>query len=556
MKRRDWLSASTAGALSLGLAGCLRPAAPLDGGFEGASFERGHLLREKPQRWPAPAVSRRVSALVLGGGIAGLAAARALRQGGVDDLAVLEMADQPGGNSRGRELGGLACPTGAHYLPVPGDDAREVQDLLEELGLRRREAGRWVYDEQALCHSPQERLYQHGEWHEGLLPSQDLSPAALAQYQRFASLVAQEQKQQRYTLPLSRQTLSPGQLALDTQTFAHWLNQQGLNDAGLRWYLDYCCRDDYGAGAEQVSAWAGLHYFASRHGFQAPGSDAAAQAAESSVLTWPEGNGWLVDRLAAPLQGSHRGGPLYTGRLVLRIEDQRHAVAVDVWDVAQQRVERWLAAHCVVALPVPVAARVQTAAPDWLQATTLRWQHAAWVVGNLQLAAPLADRPGAAPAWDNVAYGSAGLGYVNAAHQRLDPRPGPTVLTFYSALGTAAAARRDLLTQPWTHWRDLLLKDYLVPHPDLFDTAQRFSVTRHGHAMAVPVPGTLAHLSRLPGGGAHRGRAPSVPAVLAEGRLSWAHSDWSGYSVFEEAFTRGHDAGRAVAQQLRGRLPA
>ena len=46
-------------------------------------------------------------------------------------------------------------------------------------------------------------------------------------------------------------------------------------DPQLRWYLDYCCRDDYGAGMAQVSAWAGIHYFASRHGFHAPGDDDA-----------------------------------------------------------------------------------------------------------------------------------------------------------------------------------------------------------------------------------------------------------------------------------------
>jgi len=27
------------------------------------------------------------------------------------------------------------------------------------------------------------------------------------------------------------------------------------------------------------------------------------------------------------------------------------------------------------------------------------------------------------------------------------------------------------------------------------------------------------------------------------GRLAFAHADWSGYSIFEEAFTRGHFAG-------------
>jgi len=217
-----------------------------------------------------------------------------------------------------------------------------------------------------------------------------------------------------------------------------------------------------------------------------------------------------------------------------------------------------------VALPVHVAARVVVTAPDWLQSTALRWQHAAWVVGNLLLDQPLIDRPGAAPAWDNVIYGSSGLGYVNAAHQRLDPRPGPTVLTFYRALGAAKPARKALLEQPWTHWRGQMLDEFLGPHPDLLSHAREFSLSRHGHAMAVPVPGVLAHLSRLPLAAAaqavpglrQRRTGVGVPAALAQGRVSYAHSDWSGYSVFEEAFTRGHDAGLLAVQQLRGRTPS
>ena len=38
-----------------------------------------------------------------------------------------------------------------------------------------------------------------------------------------------------------------------------------------------------------------------------------------------------------------------------------------------------------------------------------------------------------------------------------------------------------------------------------------------------------------------------LAASPATARLLFAHSDWSGYSVFEEAFTRGHAAGWAAA---------
>ena len=296
-----------------------------------------------------------------------------------------------------------------------------------------------------------------------------------------------------------------------------------------------------------VSAWAGLHYFASRHGFHAPG-EAGGEA--EPVLTWPEGNAWLTQRLAAPC-----GERIHAGRTVLRIEAQKHGVAVDALDHASGRVERWLAERCVVALPVFVAVRVLQNAPDFVRQAAQRLVYAPWLVANLRLRAPLRDRPGAPPSWDNVLYGSAGLGYVDASHQSLNPRRGPTVLTWYLPLGdNAAAARRALLDKPWTHWRDQVLAELSVPHPDLREHVARIDITRYGHAMSIPTPGVLGFLSRiglqpLRGNGrqlSNGERFGWIPTPTTA-RLAFAHSDWSGYSVFEEAFTRGHLAGAAIA---------
>jgi len=116
-------------------------------------------------------------------------------------------------------------------------------------------------------------------------------------------------------------TWTAAHAALDTLTFAAWLDAQALTDPQLRWYLDYCCRDDYGATAAEVSAWAGLHYFASRHGFHPPGDEAAEREA---VLTWPEGNALLTRRMAGELAGR-----IHSGRTVLRVQTkQKHQVEV------------------------------------------------------------------------------------------------------------------------------------------------------------------------------------------------------------------------------------
>ena len=524
LSRRAFLGSS-----ALPLIGCA-PERVIVGGFNGASPDRGHLLRKRPSS-TTPPIPRRCDVLIAGGGIAGLSAARVLRQAGVEDFALLELEDAAGGNSRAGRVGGIACPLGAHYLPVPGDEAGEVRDYLEELGIAKRAAGRWTYDERHLVHSPQERLFFNGRWQEGLLPVQGVSARTLEQYRLFSKRVAQAQRRARFTLP-ARGPVAASHRALDAITFLSWLDRAGLADEHLRWYLDYCCRDDYGAGIATVSAWAGLHYFASRHGFQAPGEEGE----RDQVLTWPEGNGWLASRLAQPL-----GERLQPGRVVLSIAPLRQGVEVLAWDVAGQRVERWEAGQCIMALPLFIAARVMGTPPRALADAAPRLRYAPWVVANVHIDRPLHDRPGAPPSWDNVLYGAQGLGYVNAGHQNVNPLPEPTVLTWYRSLGDQAGGREQLLARNWESWRDEVLDELSVPHPDLRARTLRVEVARYGHAMAVPVPGMRASTAlaalRRPQPGMWR-------------RLHFAHGDLSGYSIFEEAFTHGYRAGQAVLAAL------
>ena len=538
-------------AATVSLSACQAPRdelAKITGGFAGIAQERGHLLRarELPE-WKGGEI-RKVHTLIAGGGVAGLSAARALRLQGMDDFALLELEDAAGGNARGAQMAGMQHPLGAHYLPVPGDAAPEVQDFLEELGVRRRLHGRWVYDEKALCHSPQERLYFNGAWQEGLLPMQGVSAQTLLQYQRFAKLVSDWRASGAFSMPLrpflkQKWQIAGMESALNAITFIAYLNQQQLTDPHLRWYLDYCCRDDYGAGIDTVSAFAGIHYFAARHGFAAPGEGSAEK---EGVLTWPQGNAYLTQALAQPLKER-----LHTAQVILRIEEQKSGVLIDALNTATGQVQRWQAERCIVALPMHVAARVVINAPEFLKQATARTVHSSWWVANIHISAPLHDDgKGAFPSWDNVIYGSKGLGYVDAMHQSTRPVPGETVLTYYHASGAGLDARRALLQSSWAQLRDQALADLNAAHPDITRLARQINITRYGHAMAVPTPeATTYFLSQI----GHQ-PAKNMRGVLlnkeqinryptlsppATARLRFAHSDWSGLSVFEEAFTRG-----------------
>lgn len=526
---------------ALGLAGCDAPPwagpapdADLAGGWVGAdAAARGHRLRDRAKSGALPAASaaRRASVLVVGAGIAGLAAARALDRAGLDDVHLIELEDEPGGNARGHRLAGFDCPLGAHYLPVPGEAAADVRELLAELGLARLELGRWRWDERHLCHAPQERLYLDGAWHEGLLPPAEPGGATQAQYRRFARLVAAAQREAGFSMPALRTPWTAAHAALEARTFAAWLDAHGLDDPKLRWYLDHACRDDYGADAGVVSAWAGLHYFASRHGFHAPGDE---EAEREPVFTWPEGNAWLARRMAAPLAGR-----IHAGRVALQLaESGRDAVEVLAWDARADRIEAWRAGRVILALPVHAAARLWPQAPEALRETAARARHAPWLVANLHLGEALLPRVGAPAAWDSAVYGSTALGYVDAMHQATRPHAGPTVLTAYLAL--PETARPALLGADWRPWARQVLADLVPVHPDLPAKLRRIELARHGHAMRIPVPGArsaVAHqaLARLPG------------------RVTLAHADLAGYSVFEEAYALGREAGLSVVRAARSR---
>ena len=531
MKRRGWLAAALGVPSLAAMGGCTRRASqPIDGGWVGVSHTRGHRLRTVENGPMLTGARERVAVAVIGAGIAGLACARQLQRLGVDDVVVLELEDAVGGNSRAHELGGTRCPYGAHYLPLPGPHAHEVSELLFELGLLTQRAGRTVADERHLCHSPQERLFFEGGWHDGLLPPAAATSRTAAQYRAFAQRVDAIGRAIAFALPTRRAAWSAAHDALDAQTFGHWLAREGFDDPHLIWYLDYACRDDYGADADTVSAWAGLHYFASRHGFQAPGDDGVER---EPLFTWPEGNAWLAERLAAPLR--ERVRPHHT---VLRVDVQRDGIQVDAFDERAQRPVGFAARVAVFATPLFVARRVLSAVPAALAAATQRLRYAPWLVAHVQLDAPLLERAsGAAPSWDNVRFGAPSLGYVAAQHQNLRPDQRATVLSSYWAL--REDERAALLADDWRPWAQRVIDDLAPAHPDLPRKVRRLDLVRFGHAMRIPVPGARGD--------------PALTALADEaGRVQFVHADLAGYSVFEEAYTFGVQA----AARIHRRWPA
>jgi hypothetical protein len=135
------------------------------------------------------------------------------------------------------------------------------------------------------------------------------------------------------------------------------------------------------------------------------------------------------------------------------------------------------------------------------------------------------------------------LGYVNAKHQSLEPVSTATVLTNYRALGDVPNGRKQLFERPWQTWRDEILSELSAAHPDLAAKTSRIDITRYGHAMATPIPNLSGLIGSKPTYLLPLQLLKKEQNLTSNQRLQFAHSDWAGYSVFEEAFAMGHAAG-------------
>ncbi len=500
--RRTFLQSASAALIGLSIKGDR----PIAGSFVNESFDLGHKLRDRAA-FPTPRQVVKIPVVIVGGGIAGLSAAWRLQRKGFGDFVLLEMNDQAGGNSRWGENEITAYPWAAHYVPVPGQNATYVRELFEELGALQN--GQW--NERYLCFAPQERLFLYGRWQDGIEPTIGLNGQDRDQFRRLEDFIHKFRATGQFTVPLDL-GLPTERPDLDRISFANWLRAEGFVGRILPWYMDYCCRDDYGARASQISAWAGLHYFASR------------EPEEKGPLTWPEGNGWIVRRLLEKV-----GKFVRTGKMVHRIAEHQKRVSVFAGDIEYQ------ADFVIFAAPTFLGPYVVEG-----MAPLHDFEYSPWLTANLTLDR-LPRSYGADSTWDNVVMESPTLGYVDATHQTLRSHVDRTVWTFYWALaeGTPLENRRLLLHREWNYWKEAILTDLESVHRDIRQCVSRIDVMRMGHAMARPTPGAIFS--------AERGHLTKL-----NGRILFANSDLSGFSIFEEAQYRGVCAADRVVRHLMG----
>jgi hypothetical protein len=475
------------------------------------NFALGHRLRGGD--FPLPSTKEHHAVIIIGGGIAGLSACRGLAQKGINDFLLLELEKTIGGNSAYGNNRYSSFPLGAHYLPLPNLHHNALLDFLGEIGVIKGydKKGLPIYDEFSLCHAPQERLLIQGHWQEGIVPSYGIDKEDALQIKRFMAYVKMlkdtkgSDEKFAFDIPIVESSKDKQYIDLQQVVFKDWLFDNGFTATSLHWYLDYCCRDDYGAGIGKVSAWAGLHYHAARKGI-------GANVAQDAVLTWVNGNGFLMEQLAQYAKDKYK-----TSQLVYDVVPTDSSVTLKVFDANKNITCEYTCEKLVIATPYFIAQRLLKIRPD----VARQVEYYPWIVANVTL-----DGFQTEMNWDNVLYQGKGLGYVFAQHQNIGPLPVKKVISYYRPLDnfeTASEARHWAMQQDEVSFQQMIEEELSQIHPTIRDFMEQIEIHVWGHGMICPTPTffeqTINH-------------NPHPRIILA-------HSDLSGVSIFEEAFFAG-----------------
>ncbi len=315
-----------------------------------------------------------------------------------------------------------------------------------------------------------------------------------------------------FNIPLSLSSQEEEVKKLDNITMKQWLVSHNFKSKPLYDYLDYCCRDDFGLGIEYVSAWAGIHYFAGRK------QDATADKRDS-VITWPEGNA----RLAHHLEPFTKGKTL-KNHLVFEITTTSDKVIAKAFDAATKTTIEIIANKVIMATPQFVNQYIIKNRKE----IAAQFHYTPWLLATL-VVTDLTDNFSFPLCWDNVIYGSKGLGYVYDQHQSLQQIQDKKVITYYYSFSSSdlGKTRRSIYKKNKEYWKQLVFEDLKIAHPTIEEATETIDIHLLGHGMISPVPGFIF------------GEAKQNAAESLENKIFFAHSDLSGISIFEEAFHQG-----------------
>ncbi len=455
--------------------------------------QSGHLIKKALNLGISK--KRQTETLIVGGGLAGIAAAHTLNN---KDYLLLELDDRHGGSSSANDYQGVALGRGAHYdLAYPAYYGSEVLKMFEQLEIIEYQGGSdsWSFkDRQHLIPAARrQQCFQDGSFRKSVMSKTAASQKLMELLQPFEG---------RMIMPTR---LTPTELQyLDHMTFDTFLNAQNIDtDPYFRKLIDYQMLDDYGGTSQQVSALAGIHYYTCR----------PYQKQFIELFSAPEGNQYFVNKIHQQLP-SHR---ILNHHLVYHIEKKGAGYLVDALDIVhnerlQIQTDALIYAGQKHSLPY-IAPEIDSPFKENV--------YAPWMVVNILTK----QKPNNFGFWQNEYLDSESgfLGFIDSSVQHQGNLKGLHCLTGYYCLKPEHRSQlltveehKDRIVNETLSYIGFMIKEPIRPEAAFIHAM--------GHAMSVPTPHYLFNaypeIGNFKFAGADTGRLPLLFEAIDSGIMA------------------------------------
>ncbi|PCJ63405.1 MAG: hypothetical protein COA79_00940 [Planctomycetota bacterium] len=391
--------------------------------------------------------------LIVGAGIAGLSAAVKLKD---KKPILLELGDMVGGSAIAQKINGHYYSQGAHYeLDFPDNYGKETLTFLSEQNLIHKEPGNksWSFvDKQFYI---KDKLENQSDIYGERMKELPILSA------KFKELILSY----NHRLPMPTTIIDSKLHDLNKISFEKLLDNLNIKiSKTFKDIISYQMIDDYGAGISDVSALAGLHYYACRPYY----------TDEVNVFSPPEGNFYFANKLLNSLDKNS----VHLNSLVTKINKVADTFEVKVFNIKKNLWIKYKTNKIIYAGQKHALKYIHPPSYDLFKNN----QYAPWMAINFHLSKNIKE-----PFWQNDYIGEEKdfLGFVNSQTQYSNSKD--TILTAYICL---PVTERSLLLKYSKNAKEpvnkigQLIGKYL--NIDLIKQTKKAFVRLHGHGMPIP----------------------------------------------------------------------
>ena len=452
--------------------------------FTGDDFTRPHqILWDKSSYIKTigglPKPKRKEDLVIIGGGMSGLMSAYLLRD---KKPIILEQARRFGGNAKGEAWNGLHYAIGAAYFVKPEQDSG-LYKILQDLNIVKD----WSVKNGSHAHVVINGKLLENFWAGNSEPGHKAIYKTLYDY--FMSFI-NEGGNIFPDYPTDDAKLRQYVNKLDQENFKSHLERTigSTLPPKLTTLLEHYCFSTFGGSATEISAAAGINFFAAEF---------------SDIAVFPGGNAYIAEALLKYLHKELPANNLLPGNLVFSVQAQHNGILVSYID-ANNQAQSILTEKVIMSCPKFVVAKLIDQLPPAKSAAISELEYRAYVVANLLINQPINETDydlywlGAGNAdVDNVAAYAKSCGITDVINANFSsPDREKSILSFYQAF-PYNGGRTELYAQnSYAGMKTKIsnqLKNEIYPYYQLTDQdIVDLRLTRWGHPLPLAAVGLLS----------------------------------------------------------------